>query len=195
MTPSMEQVLAPLCVPARRCQLSLWLHRGKRGHWRGAGGCPVPSPPRAARLGSGSPAERWWQQRPAPPQPLPPSLYPRNLLLPKRLQRQSPAQAAWRGVPGGWWGSINRKQHGEGVGDQRKPGEMENGSRSLKEGQRWGPSEGEEDSGGDPAAPRRGWEKCLSLQGEGWGPLPGDPWVVPSSDGPAGQTPTHPTGL
>lgn len=53
-----------------------------------------------------------------PPQPLPPSLYPRNLLLPKRLRRQSPAQAAWRGVPGGWWGSINLKQHGEGVGDQ-----------------------------------------------------------------------------
>lgn len=82
---------------------------------------------------------------------------------------------------------FNKSQTARGGGG-RPVKTRQNGKwiQEFEGGQRWGPSEGEEDSGGDPAAPRRGWEKCLSLQGEGWGPLPGDPRVVPSSNGPAG---------
>lgn len=63
MTLSMKRTLVPLRVPARCCQLNLQLHRGKRGHWWGAGGCPVFSSLRASQLSSSSPAEPWEQQQ------------------------------------------------------------------------------------------------------------------------------------
>lgn len=67
---------------------------------------------------------------------------------------------------------------------------MGNGSGSLKGVERRGPSEGDGDSSRDPAAPRRSWERCLSLRDEGWGALPRDL----GSDASAGQTLVHPAG-
>lgn len=153
--------------------------------WRSAYRCPISSLPRPPRLGSGSPAELWQQQSCAAPPSAASTLYLCNLSPPKCLRRQSPAQAARWGTLGGWWGLISQG------GGGRAAKNRQNGKwlRGLKGWQRRDPSNGEGDSTGDPVAPSRDWERCLSLWGEGWGPLPMDLQGLPSSDAPAGQAP------
>lgn len=157
MTPSMERVLALLRVPARCCQPSLRLHRGERGRWRGAGGCPIPSLPRAIRLGSGSPAElQQQQQRRAAPPAAAPLFVPSQSVATKTPAKAKPGTGGLAGNARRLVMFVKPQTARGGGGTPTKTRQNGKWIRDFKGGQRWGPSEGEGDSSGCPAAPRRG---------------------------------------
>lgn len=93
---------APLRVPARRCRPSLQLHRGERGHWRRAEGCPIPSLLRAI---PSAPAPRKATTAAAlcgtpPPQPLPPHFVSSQSVATKTPVKAKPGTGSLAGNAG-----------------------------------------------------------------------------------------------
>lgn len=72
-------------------QPSLWLHRGKCGHWWWAGGYPISSAPQVTWLDSILLAELWQQQHHADPQTSVPLFVPSQSVATKMTVKANPS--------------------------------------------------------------------------------------------------------
>jgi len=186
-TPGTDRVPAPLRVPAHRCQPSLRLHRSERGCWRGGWRLPHPFPtishPTRLPLPSSAGAH-----------PAAPLFAPSQSVATKTPVKAKPSTGGLAGSSGRLVGFGKLQTAWGGRGRPVKTRRNAKRIGELKGGQRRGPSEAEGESSGDPAATRRGWERCLPLRGEGSrDPCAGMPGQPPAAM-PQG-TPTHPASL